>query len=450
MSKHCPGLIIAAPASGSGKTVVTLALLRALSNAGIKVASAKAGPDYIDPVFHRIASGRDCLNLDPWAMRPATLARLAIAQSTSADLVLAEGVMGLFDGINLPGRPDAGSTADLAALTGWPVILVIDASRQAASVAALVSGFAQHREDVRVVGVIFNRVASETHAAVLTAAVEQASPDIDILGIMPRDPALTLPERHLGLVPAGEHEALDPFLENAASIAAQNIDLHALQALAQRCRLVANDHDISSPLPPLGQRIAVARDAAFGFTYNDVLESWRRNGAEVVPFSPLADQAPDPDADAVYLPGGYPELHSGKLANATVFLDGVRRAANRNAFIFGECGGYMVLGEGLSDAKGERHAMAGLLPVETSFAERRLHLGYRIATLTDDGVLGARGTKFRGHEFHYATIVREDPGQPLFEATSAAGADLGIYGRVNGTVAGSFIHLIDTAGERAR
>lgn len=440
-----PGLIIAAPASGSGKTVVTLALLRALGSAGVKVASAKAGPDYIDPAFHRFASGRACINLDPWAMRPATLANLVGAQSNSADLVLAEGVMGLFDGINLPGRPDMGSTADLAALTGWPVVLVIDAGRQAASVGALVAGFAKHRDDVDVAGVIFNRVASETHRDVLSAAVARATPDIAILGAVPRDPALALPERHLGLVPAGEHETLEPFLETAARIVAESIDLTALQKLAKPSRLVAPESDPSSPLPPLGQRIAVAQDQAFGFAYANVLEAWRERGAEIMPFSPLADQAPAADADAVYLPGGYPELHAGQLAAASTFLGGLRTAASRDEAIFGECGGYMVLGEGLTDAEGITHAMAGLLPVETSFAARRLHLGYRVATLADDGPLGTAGTTYRGHEFHYATVVREGPGKALFEAQNAAGADLGPCGRSKGAVSGSFIHLIDRA-----
>lgn len=444
-----PGLIIAAPASGSGKTVVTLALLRALANSGVNVTSAKAGPDYIDPAFHRFATGRACVNLDSWAMRPATLSNLVTVHSISAELLLAEGVMGLFDGVNLPGRPGAGSTADLAASTGWPVVLVVDAGRQAASVGALVSGFAGHRDDVDVVGVIFNRVASEAHTAVLKAAVAQATPDVAVLGAVPRTSELTLPERHLGLVPASEHDALEPFLDNAARIAAENIDLSALQRLARPARNVAAENDISSipppPIPPLGQRIAVAQDLAFGFAYGSVLEAWRNAGAEIVPFSPLADQAPATDADAVYVPGGYPEMHAGELAAATAFLDGLRTAAARNAVIFGECGGYMVLGESLTDGDGVKHAMAGLLPVETSFAERRLHLGYRVATLAGEGPLGARGTAYRGHEFHYASVVREGPGRPLFEVKSAAGADLGPCGRVDGTVSGSFIHLIDRA-----
>lgn len=439
------GLIIAAPASGSGKTVVTLALLRALGNAGVRIASAKAGPDYVDPVFHRFASGRTCINLDPWAMRPATLSKLVAEYSNSTDLVLTEGVMGLFDGINLPERPDVGSTADLAALTGWPVVLVIDAGRQAASVGAVVAGFAGHREDVDVAGVIFNRVASETHTAVLTAAVEKATPNISVLGAVPRNAALTLPERHLGLVPAGEHTALEPFLEAAAAIVAENIDLAALQALARPTRLVGAADGFSPPLPPLGQRIAIAQDVAFGFAYPSLLEGWQKEGSEIMPFSPLADQSPAADADAIYLPGGYPELHAGNLAAAANFLNGLGAAAARGAAIFGECGGYMVLGESITDADGARHAMAGLLPVETSFAERRLHLGYRIATLASAGPLGAAGAVFRGHEFHYATLVREGPGNPLFEAQNAAGDRLGPCGRVNGTVSGSFIHLIDRA-----
>jgi len=440
-----PGLIIAAPASGSGKTVVTLALLRALGNAGVTVASAKAGPDYIDPAFHRFATGRACINLDPWAMRPATLAHLIAAHSDSAVLVLAEGVMGLFDGVNLPGRPDAGSTADLAALTGWPVVLVVDASRQAASAGALVSGFARHRADVDVAGVIFNRIASEAHTAVLKAAVEQATPGLAVLGAIPRTSALTLPERHLGLVPAGEHGALEPFLENAAQLAAEHIDLAALRGLAKPARLDAADAGNSPQLPPLGQKIAVAQDMAFGFTYSSVLDAWRKGGAEILPFSPLADQPPASDADAVYLPGGYPELHAGELAGATIFLDGLRSAAARNATVFGECGGYMVLGDSLTDGDGITHKMAGLLPVETSFAERWLHLGYRIATLAAESPLGEKGAAFRGHEFHYATVVREGPGDPLFEAKNAAGADIGPCGRVDGSVSGSFIHLIDRA-----
>jgi len=198
-------------------------------------------------------------------------------------------------------------------------------------------------------------------------------------------------------------------------------------------------------IAPFGQRIAVADDVAFGFSYAATLLGWRAAGAEIVPFSPLADQAPDQAADAIYLPGGYPELHAGKLAANTAFMDGVRQAARKGMAIYGECGGYMTLGDGLIDAQGERHAMAGLLPVVTSFAERKLHLGYRQGRLLADGPLGEINRAFRGHEFHYATVVSEGPGESLFEVEDAACRKLGRHGRRQGSVFGSFLHLIDEA-----
>ena len=439
------GLIISAPASGSGKTVLTLGFLRALRIAGHAVMGAKAGPDYIDPAFHTAASGRTAFNLDPWAMRPETLAGLLAGPTLSTDTVIVEGVMGLFDGVHLPDRPDAGSTADLAAMTGWPVILVVDAAKQAASVGALVRGFASHRADVRIAGVIFNRVASPAHEAVLRAATSGAAPDVHLLGSVGRNSALTVPERHLGLIQAGEHEDLERFIEAAAQAVSDTVDIDALVGLARPCGVSWPDAAAPEPLPPLAQRIAVARDAAFAFSYPATLDGWRAAGAEILPFSPLADDAPDPSAGAIYLPGGYPELHAGTLAAADRFLDGLRDAADRGVTIFGECGGYMVLGRGLVDADGTRHAMADLLPVETSFAQRRLHLGYRVAQLHRDGPLGTAGTRYRGHEFHYASILDEQAETPLFVAENARGEDLGGAGASAGSVCGSFIHLIDRA-----
>ncbi|MEP4377932.1 MAG: cobyrinate a,c-diamide synthase [Alphaproteobacteria bacterium] len=442
------GLIIAAPASGSGKTVLTLGLLRALRNAGHDVTGAKAGPDYIDPAFHTAACGRPAFNLDSWAMRPETLAGLVAGRARSAETpstIIVEGVMGLFDGVHLPDRPDAGSTADLAALTGWPVVLVIDAAKQAASIGALVSGFARHRADVRVAGVIFNRVASPAHEAVLRDATRAAAPEVQLLGSVGRDPALTTPERHLGLVQAGEHDDLERFIEAAARTVSETVDIGALLELAGPCEISHPGTAAPAPLPPLDQRVAVAHDAAFAFSYPATLNGWQAAGAEILPFSPLADDAPDPSAGAIYLPGGYPELHAGTLAAADRFLGGLRSAANQSVEIFGECGGYMVLGRGLVDADGGRHAMAGLLPVETSFAVRRLHLGYRVARLQSDGPLGPAGSNFRGHEFHYASIVNEATGTPLFTTTNARGETLGPAGATAGSVCGSFIHLIDRA-----
>lgn len=440
MPEAAPGLIIAAPSTGSGKTVVTLGLLRALRRRGLRVASAKVGPDYIDPAFHAAASGRACRNLDSWAMRPATIAGLVAELSAAADVVVCEGVMGLFDGANVPPGQADGSTADLAALTGWPVLLVADVRGMAGSAAALLRGFAGHRGDVRVVGALFNRVGGPAHRDMLLRGAAAALPDLPILGLLPRIAALELPSRHLGLVQAMERPDLDAFLERAADWVDQHVDLPAVAALAGPSGLAGQG---GAPLPVLGQRIAVARDAAFAFVYGAVLDGWRQLGAELTFFSPLADEAPD--GDAVYLPGGYPELHAGRLAANRTFLDGLRRAAEGGAAVFGECGGYMVLGRALTDAAGTTHAMAGLLPLVTSFAERRLHLGYRQAVLAADTPLGRPGERLRGHEFHYATIVEEGPGQPLLQAVDAAGRGAGSMGLVHGRVAGSFLHIIDRA-----
>lgn len=433
------GLIIAAPASGSGKTVVTLGLLRALNRRGLRASGAKAGPDYIDSAYHAAAAGGPCFNLDSWAMRRETLAALAAEAESAAEIVLCEGVMGLFDG----GPDGAGSTADLAAATSWPVVLVADVNRQGASAAALVTGFAHFRGDVSVKAAIFNRVGSPAHREAIAASMAQTAPEIRVLGFLPRDAALTLPERHLGLVQAREIEGFEDFLERAADAAESNIDIGALTRLAAPARPSYRGNAPAVPLPPLGQRIALARDDAFAFCYEAVAAGWRAQGAEVIPFSPLSGETPDESSDAIYLPGGYPELHAARLA-ASPTLPGLRAAAARGAAVYGECGGYMVLGQGVEDADGTRHEMAGLLALETSFAKRRLHLGYREAELEEDGVLGGKRARFRGHEFHYASVVRED-GAPLFTCRDAAGKETGAAGLACGRVMGSFVHLVDRA-----
>jgi cobyrinic acid a,c-diamide synthase len=447
-NRRCPGrrgkgLIIAAPASGSGKTLVTAGLLRHFRRAGVDIAAAKAGPDFIDPTLHHAASGRACLNLDVWAMRRATLAGLVVELEATANLVLCEGVMGLFDGTGADG--ETGSTAALARLTGWPVVLVVDAHGQGASVAALLRGFADHDPSVLPVGVIFNRVSSTRHRALLAQAVARHMPDLACLGALPADPALRLPARHLGLVPAGELAETDAVIDRAATLIGAGLDVARLVQLARASLLGGSPRHRGIPL--LGRRIAVARDEAFRFAYPALLQGWRREGAEITFFSPVANEPPDATADSIYLPGGYPELWAGRLAAATAFASGLRRAASQGRAIYGECGGYMVLGEWLTDADGRSHRMTGLLPLSTSFAERRLHLGYRCATLLASTPLGRAGARFRGHEFHYATIVSESRAvDPLLSVTDAAGEELGTCGLRRGSVFGSFIHLVDCRG----
>ena len=412
--------LISAPASGSGKTTVTLGLLRAFTRAGRSLRGAKSGPDYIDPRFHEAACGQPCVNLDAWAMTPDRIRALA----GGATPLIIEGAMGLFDGAPPDGK---GASADLARLLDLPVILVIDAGRMAGSVAALASGFMRHDPSVRVAGVILNNVGSPRHEAMLRRALA----GITVFGAIPRDGAISQPSRHLGLVQAQERPDLEDFLEAAADLVAANCDLESLGAMLGPCPATR-----AAPITPPAGSIAVARDAAFAFSYPHLLDGWHAAGANLRFFSPLADEAA-PQADLIYLPGGYPELHAGRLAANSRFLESLRTTATP---VYGECGGYMVLGDALTDAEGVTHAMAGLLPLETSFASRKLHLGYREMTATDGPFRGA----WKGHEFHYATTIRAS-GTPLFQIKDAEGNALPPMGLIAGRVSGSFAHLIDRA-----
>ena len=435
------GFIIAAPASGSGKTAITLSLLTLLKRNGIAVSSAKVGPDYIDPAFHQAATGRPCFNLDSWAMRPEVLRGLLAEAADNVALTVIEGVMGLFDGAAIGPGGCSGSTADLASLFDLPVVLVMNVKGQGATAGAVLAGLAGYRPGVRIAGVILNQVGGAVHRQILFDAAEALG--IPALGFLPRLPALAMPERHLGLRQAGEIADMAGFLSAAAAAIAPHVDLDRLLSIA--APIAAGSAIDSLGIPPLGQRIAVARDIAFAFAYPAQLETWRRQGAELTFFSPLADEAPDAQADAVFLPGGYPELHAGRLAANTGYQAGLRAAAARGATVYGECGGYMVLGESLTDAEGVQHPMAGLLPVTTSFAAPKLHLGYRHAAVTEAGPLGARGTAYAGHEFHYATVLRESGDAALFQAKDARGNALAAMGRRHGRVMGSFLHLISAA-----
>lgn len=432
------GLVIAAPASGSGKTTLTLALLAALRRRGRVVQPFKCGPDYIDPAFHAIAAGRPSFNLDSWAQGRDRFDSL-LDTAADADLSLAEGVMGLFDGVATYGDWGNGSTADIAATTGWPVVLVLDVEGQAQSAAAVALGFARYRNDVTIAGVILNKVASERHAALIRHGFQGTG--MTVFGAIGRDGTLTMPERHLGLVQAEEDPALVARLAALADLVERDVDLVALEAAAGPTR---RQSTTTAPrLVPPGQRIALARDVAFSFVYPHLLAGWRAAGAEIVTFSPLADEPPDPSCDVAWLPGGYPELHAGKLAAALRFGDGMRTFAQTRP-VHGECGGYMTLGAGLIDAEGQRHAMLGLLGLETDFAQRRLHLGYRTATLLAPIPGYPASSVLRGHEFHYARVAAQ-PDEPLAEIRDASGASTAETGGRRGSVTGSFFHMVDVA-----
>ncbi len=432
------GLIVAAPRSGAGKTTVALGLLAALRRRGLAVQAAKAGPDYIDPAFHAAATGRKSFNLDSWAMKSSLLDGLVAESIVNSDILVIEGVMGLFDGIEVAPRR-TGSTADLAARFRLPVLLVIDVSGQSQSAAALVRGFVSHDAEVKIGGVVLNRVGSERHRKFVADAI--AALGVPVLGSVPRDEMIVLPERHLGLVQAGEHGDLAERLDRLATIAETHLDLDAIvrlgvPRLSEAAQVAA--------LPPPGSRIALAQDAAFTFIYPHILDGWWRSGAEIVPFSPLADEPPPEACDACWLPGGYPELHAGRLAAAHKFREGLASFAATRP-VHGECGGYMVLGEVLEDADGISHPMTSLLGHATSFARRKLHLGYREAQLLAESPIGQRGARVRGHEFHYAALVATGNDEPLVELADGQGQRLGTAGGRRGKVTGTFFHAIAAA-----
>ncbi len=431
------GILISAPSSGTGKTTVMLGLLRAFSDMGLRVQPFKSGPDYIDPAFHHAAARKASFNLDSWGMDEA-LMNTIVAEGEDSDIAITEGSMGLYDGVATKGASGFGSSAETAVRFGWPVILVVDVSGQAQSAAATALGFMNYMPDLPFGGVILNRVASPRHERLARLGMEQAG--IKVLGMLPRRGDLALPERHLGLIQAIEHPDLEQAISNYASFLSEHVDLEAIRAVAQG----TNPPKVGRLVRPPAQRIALARDAAFSFTYPHLLKAWRTEGAEILPFSPLNDDLV-PDADLVWLPGGYPELHAGTLAGANKFLTSLREHAATKP-VHGECGGYMALGTTLIDKEGVAHKMAGLLGVVTSYEKRKFHLGYRQAVL-QEAVLGyQRGSRLRGHEFHYSTIL-EEPDAPLAQVTDADGNLVSETGSLRGHVSGTFFHMISEATE---
>ena len=390
------GLIIAAPQSRAGKTTITLALVAALRRRGVKVSAAKAGPDYIDPAFHAAVSESAAVNLDSWAMPTALLDSLAKNAADSADIFVIEGVMGLFDGA-AASAGQRGATADLAAHFDLPVVLVLDVAHQAQSAAAIARGFALHDPAVKIAGVILNRTASERHRSLVADAIGGVG--LPIFGVLPRDAALSLPERHLGLVQAAEHADLAALIERLATTAERSLDLDAIVAAATPLTIHTPRHGQAGFLPP-----------------------------------------PE-HADSCWLPGGYPELHASALAAASNFAKGLRRFAQTRP-VHGECGGYMVLGQSMEDSDGRTHAMTGLLGHTSSFAKRKLHLGYRAARLLADGALGPQGALVRGHEFHYASLIAAGDDAPFAELSDSEGRVLGKSGSRRGRVSGTFFHAI--------
>jgi len=439
------GVLISALSSTSGKTLITMGLIAALRQKNYAVISAKAGPDYIDPAFHSALSGTICVNLDPFAMSSDVLHNLVKQQSAAIpsnqqanqqanqkSCFLIEGVMGLFDGG--AGR----SSYDLAKILGINVILVLDLTGCSDTAAYIAAGLKDYMGEVGLAGVILNQAGSMRHAD--QVANQCAALGIPVLGKILRDERLAMPARHLGLVQASEQTKSPKwakFLAYLTDIISTSCDLEKIAAMASICQNNSKFSKHPILIDPPGQRISIASDAAFSFAYPHILSGWRQKGAEITLFSPLADETPAPHSDFIFLPGGYPELHLPTLHKASHFLTALRNAADKNTPIYGECGGYMVLGQNIINAKGQSFKMAGLLNLETSFANRCLHLGYRHIKAEGKYLNG----HFRGHEFHYSSAIYEI-GQSLFEVCDGSGSELGSAGLIDGSVFGSYMHLI--------
>lgn len=466
-----PRVVVAGTHSGAGKTTVATGIMAALARRGVRVAAAKVGPDFIDPGYHALATGRPGRNLDAWIAGPAAIGPLAARAGAGADLLVVEGVMGLFDGAAEPvGTPpgadrpepagaendraagagagraggggagvggaggagadprDDASTAHVARLLDAPVLLVVDAAAMSGSVAALVHGFASFDRRVRVAGVVLNRVGSPGHATMLREAL--APLGIPVVGALPRGPGLAWRDRHLGLVPVVEREReVRAALDRLAAAVAASVDLDAIVAIAASAPAATA---LPPPAPePVGRAVvAVAAGRAFSFYYPDNLEALSAAGAELAPFDPLADPALPPGASALYAGGGFPEVYAAALAANGPLLADVRRRAAAGLVIWAECGGLLWLARSL-----DGHRLCGVVPAEATMTDR-LTLGYRRATTRTDTPLAPAGTTLRGHEFHYSTLA------PPGEALDLAGR----FGRGRGGFAGpammaSYLHL---------
>jgi cobyrinic acid a,c-diamide synthase len=431
-------LVLAGTHSGCGKTSVTLGLLRALVRRGLRVQPFKAGPDFIDPGLHAAAAGTQSHNLDTW-MQPGHALRACFARyARQADVVLVEGVMGLFDGAG--GANETGSTAHLAKLLGLPVLLTVDAKAQARSAAALVRGFARFDPDLRLAGVLLNRVGSARHEAILREALAHAG-DAPVLGCLRRVDAISLPSRHLGLVTAGDAVALEAALPALADWVEEGVDIPALLAALPELPPSGVSQDVSGDAVHPAVRLGVARDRAFCFCYEENLRLLEEAGAELAFFSPLEDAALPENLGGLYLPGGYPELSARALSANAAMRASVRAFCASGRPVWAECGGYMYLLEELADGEGGCHPMCGALPGRAVLRERRAALGYRTARTLAAGPFGPVGTSLRGHEFHYSEYDggAGEPQPAAFALTAIDGREV-LDGQAWGNIVGGYFH----------
>ena len=435
MSNEFKAVVISGATSGAGKTTMATGIIGALVKRGLRVQPFKAGPDYIDPSYHTEVAKRLSRNLDTWMLPHDSVVELFQRASSDADISLVEGVMGLYDGHSV--NNETGSTAELAKVLGLPVLLVLDAYGAARSLAAMASGYKNFDPRLNLAGVIFNNIGSENHYQMCREAVAGAT-GLAILGYLPRRGDLVLPERHLGLIPMAETPAAQDFFTRLAAQVEMTIDLDKIVAIAAEAlppKITATLFP-ERPEPKL-VRIAIARDKAFSFYYQDnldILEAW---GAELLPFSPLADAALPEGTNGIYIGGGFPEIYAQELSQNRPMLAALRQAGENHIPIYAECGGLMYLGNSLRDISGQEHQMVGLLPVASHLDGTNLVLGYRTVRALSDGPILKSGEELRGHEFHWSRLDHE----PQQEAAYVVLEQSRREGFRTENVLASYIHL---------
>ena len=427
------GLFIGGTASGVGKTTVTLAIIASLRRRGYVVQPCKGGPDFLDTTHHTRIAGRKARNLDTWMLSPESNRELLFRAAVGADAVVVEGMMGLFDGKD--GVTETGSSAEIAKMLKLPVLLVLDCAKSARSVAATVLGFECFDPDLPLAGLILNRVAGLHHYRLLESAI-QARCKTPILGWLPREPGIAIPERHLGLHAAGEREIS---LDTLANLAEKHFKVDALLKLEFPVETPVSPPPVEAESPHV--RIGVARDQAFSFYYEDNLDLLREQGADLIPFGPIADEALPPDLDALYFGGGYPELYARELSANTPMLDQIRAFARSGGHIYAECGGLLYLSQRLSTGDGNVYPMLDILPLEMEMTSKLVDFGYVTVTFAQDCLLGPRGTTIRGHSFHCSRICSD------YEVATSYQVDFSLSGKqqregfTHGNVLASYVHL---------
>lgn len=434
------GFLIAGTASGVGKTTICLAILAAMRRRGVCVQPFKGGPDFLDTGHHSRISGRTARNLDTWMLSAESNISVVMDAAQDAEAILVEGMMGLFDGKS--GDSEAGSSAEIAKLLKLPVVLVLDASKSARSLAAVVLGFEMFDRDLPLAGIILNRVAGERHYKLLETAILGAC-KTPILGWVPRESSISIPERHLGLQTAEEASGLDKSeqqFEALANLAEKHLDLDRLSSLecGLDLRPTASSHPLVSQNPV---RIGVARDRAFSFYYEDNLDLLRQHGAEIIPFSPLDDSKLPQNLDALYLGGGYPELYASQLNGNAPMLEAIKAFASTGKPVYAECGGMIYLSATLMTIDGVTHPMASVLPLAMEMTGKLVRFGYVTVQFTRDSLLGPSGTIVRGHSFHYSRITNDSSLPTTYSVNYSLSGKQQDEGYLLGNVLASYIHL---------